>query len=72
VNKAKKFGEAEKMSTFKRNMAKFLAKNRNIRQNRKARIYKHKSLYIYVDKSSGRVTRRITDSESMRYGKSRC
>jgi hypothetical protein len=44
VNKAKKSGEVEKIGSFKRNMANFLAKNRNIRQNRKARILSRQSL----------------------------
>jgi hypothetical protein len=44
VNEAKKSGEVEKISSFKRNMAKFLAKNRDIRQNRKARILSRQSL----------------------------
>ena len=42
-NEEKKPDEVEKTSSFKRNIAKFLAKNRNIRQNRKARILSRQS-----------------------------
>ena len=42
-NEENKADEVEKISSFKRNIAKFLAKNRNIRQNRKARILSRQS-----------------------------
>jgi hypothetical protein len=43
-NGEKKSGEVEKIRPFKRNMAKFLAKTRNIHQNRKTRILSRQSL----------------------------
>ena len=43
MNKAKKSSGVVKISTIKRNVAKFLAKTRDIHQNRKARISSRQS-----------------------------
>ena len=42
-NDEKKAGEVEKIKPYRRNLAKFLAKNRDIRQNRKARFSSRQS-----------------------------